>query len=71
MPISIGSPATVAYAMALGITTAAVVSPASTSGRNQSPRYCDSQSSNGRRNITQGLLGTHGAKWDLGARTQP
>src|SRR6478735_5387229 len=52
MPISTGNPATVAYAMALGITTAAVVSPARTSGRNQSARYCDSQSRRGRRKLT-------------------
>src|SRR5215467_11306545 len=44
-PTCTGNPAIVAYAIAIGITTAALVSPASTSGRSHSFRYPISQSS--------------------------
>ena len=44
-PTCTGSPAIVEYAMAIGITTAALVSPASTSGHSHSFRYPISQSS--------------------------
>jgi hypothetical protein len=39
----------VAYAIALGMTTAAAVSPAVRSGRSHSPRYCRSQAMLGMR----------------------
>src|SRR6188768_1605959 len=67
MPISMGTPATVAYAIAFGITTAAVVSPARISRRNQVGWYSDNQSSSGGRKLTHAAFagGPHG---DMGPR---
>src|SRR5262245_52929272 len=56
--------------MALGMTTAAVVSPATMSGRNHSARYCDNQSSSGRRKLI-GAAFAAGPSCEMGLRANP